>query len=71
MEDKRADIVLPHETAREAVRRKKLLRFLKSGLSAWKDADHPELACGAARWVRELRRDSESKRAGEPRRTKV
>jgi len=52
------------ETAREAVRRKKLLRFLEGDTPAWKDADHPDLARGAGKWVRELRRDSEKKRAG-------
>jgi endonuclease/exonuclease/phosphatase (EEP) superfamily protein YafD len=47
---------------REAVRRKKLLRFLESDIPAWKDADHPELACGAAAWVRDLRQEGERKR---------
>ena len=50
------------ETAREGVRRKKLLRFLESDTPAWKDADHPELARGAAAWVRELRQEGEAKR---------
>ncbi len=79
MKSKRAHILLPHdlvkeidsivgprgrsaflvETAREAVRRRKLLRFLE-----------PELARGAAAWVRELRQDSERKRARKPRRAK-
>ena len=68
MKSKRASILLPHETARELVRRKRLLRFLESGIPAWKDADHPELACDAARWVRELREESERKRAQKQRR---
>jgi hypothetical protein len=50
------------ETAREAVRRRKLLRFLESDTPAWKDADHPELARGAAAWVRQLRQEGEAKR---------
>jgi hypothetical protein len=50
------------ETAREAVRRKKLLCFLESDIPAWKDADHPELNGGAPGWVRELRQESEKKR---------
>src|SRR5882762_7755536 len=50
------------ETAREAVRRRKLLRFLESDTPGWKDADHPELARGAAAWVRELRQEGELKR---------
>ena len=62
MKDKRADILLPRETAPEAVRRKKLLRFLESGIPAWKGTDHPELAGGAAAWVRDLRQESERKR---------
>lgn len=50
------------ETAREAVRRRKLLRFLESDTPAWKEADHPELAQGAEMWVRGLRQESEKKR---------
>src|SRR5216683_2172882 len=46
------------ETARDAVRRTKLLRFLEGDTPAWNDADHPELAGGAAAWVRELRQES-------------
>jgi hypothetical protein len=53
--------------AREALRRKKLLRFLESATPAWKDADHPELANGAAAFVRALRRESEV-RLGQKRR---
>ena len=48
------------ETARQEVRRQKLLRFLKSEERAWKSEDHPELAGGAASWVRQLRTESES-----------
>ena len=58
------------ETAREAVRRKKLLRFLEGGEQAWKDGDHPELAGGAGAWVRELRQASENRRTKKRRRTK-
>jgi hypothetical protein len=58
------------ETAREAVRRRKLLRFLESDTPAWKDAEHPELAKGAAAWVRELRQESEGKRKKRPARAK-
>jgi hypothetical protein len=57
------------ETAREAVRRKKLLRFLESDEPAWKDAGHPELAKGATAWVRGLRQQNES-RHGKKRRVK-
>ncbi len=58
------------ETAREAVRRKKLLRFLESDTAAWKEADHPELADGAAAWVREFRQEGERKRTKKQRRAK-
>lgn len=51
------------ESARNEVRRQKLLRFLNRTEPAWKDADHPELKQGAASWVRELRRESERKRS--------
>jgi hypothetical protein len=49
------------ETAREAVRRKKLLQFLETDAPAWKDADHPELVRRAAAWVRGLRQESEGR----------
>jgi len=58
------------ETAREAVRRRKLLRFLESDTPAWKDADHPELGRSAAEFVREFRRESERKGEGKQRRPK-
>jgi len=56
------------ETAREAIRRRKLLQFLDNDEPAWKDADHPELSRGSAAWVHEVRRESE-KRIGRKRRT--
>ena len=49
------------ETAREAVKRRKLLRFLESGDVAWEDVNHPELAKGAGKWVRGLRQESEAR----------
>ena len=49
------------ETARQEVRRRKLLGFLESKEPAWKDEDHPELAAGADAFVRQLRRESESR----------
>ena len=58
------------ETAREAVRRRKLLRFFESDTPAWTDADHPELARGAAEFIRELRQESEKKRATRQRHAK-
>jgi hypothetical protein len=58
------------ETAREAVRRKKLLRFLESNQQGWNDAEHPELAGGAGAWVRELRQENEKRRTKKRRRGK-
>jgi len=58
------------ETAREAVRRKKLLRFLDSDAPSWSDADHPELRRSAAEFVRGLRQESETKRTRKQRRAK-
>jgi hypothetical protein len=49
------------ETARNEVRRHKLLQFLERKDPAWKDADHPELADGSTRWVRKLRAESETR----------
>ncbi|MGB7728546.1 MAG: hypothetical protein WBL50_10970 [Candidatus Acidiferrum sp.] len=51
------------ETAREAVRRRKLLAFLNDEKAVWRDADHPELQQGSANWVRTLRRESDGNRA--------
>jgi hypothetical protein len=49
------------ETAREAVRRQRLLAFLRSKEPAWKDEDHPELKNGAGAWVRKLRKESDER----------
>ena len=55
-------------TAREAVKRRKLLAFLESGEVAWKDKDHPELAKGSAAWVRSLRQEGEKRGGGKSKR---
>lgn len=47
------------ETTRDAVRRKRLLEFLNSKEPAWKDEDHREFAQGTAKWVRNLRTQTE------------
>jgi len=44
------------------VRRRKLLDFLEGKEPACKESDHPELAKGAATWVRKLRKENESSR---------
>jgi hypothetical protein len=53
------------ETARNEVRRQRLLQFLESGSPAWKDTDkdHPELARSAAVWVRKVRMESDTRNA--------
>jgi hypothetical protein len=52
------------ETAREEVRRRKLLSFLESGDPAWQEREHPELKRGSAAWVRRLRSQSEGRAVG-------
>jgi len=49
------------ETAREAVKRRKLLQFLEGGDVAREDVNHPELAKGTRQWVRGLRQESEAR----------
>jgi hypothetical protein len=49
------------ETAREEVRRRKLLRFLENDAPAWREEDHPELKQGSAAWVRKLRSENETR----------
>jgi hypothetical protein len=49
------------ETARQEVRRQKLMQFLEGKDPAWKDKNHPELAEGAAAWVRKLRTESDAR----------
>jgi metal-responsive CopG/Arc/MetJ family transcriptional regulator len=54
------------ETARQEVRRQRLLHFLESDDPAWKSGSHPELAGGVASWVRKLRTESEARVASRP-----
>jgi Arc/MetJ-type ribon-helix-helix transcriptional regulator len=49
------------ETAREAIRRRRLLQFLDSEEPVWSDADHPELSSGSGAWVRKIRREGEKR----------
>jgi hypothetical protein len=51
------------ETARQEVRRQKLLHFLETKDPAWKSQDHPELAGDATAWVHKLRSPSEARGA--------
>jgi hypothetical protein len=50
------------ETARNEVRRHRLLQFLERKDPAWKDENHPELAGGSANWVRKLRAENDASR---------
>jgi hypothetical protein len=43
------------EVLRQEVNRRRLLDALSNLEPAWKDEDHPELAQGAAVWVRRMR----------------
>src|ERR1700676_4461478 len=58
------------ETARQEVRRRKMLHFLKNKDFAWKDKDPPELVRGAAAWVRQLRTESEARRVPRPKQSR-
>jgi len=49
------------ETARDAVRRTKLLRFLENDAPSGQDKDQSEPTDSAARWVRQLRRESDAR----------
>ena len=43
------------EVARREVMIRRQREALRNAAGAWKDEDHPELANGAAEWVRQLR----------------
>ena len=40
------------------VRRREQREALREAAGSWKDEDHPELADGADKWVREMRQES-------------
>ena len=44
------------QAAEKELKRLRMLRALQRAAGSWKDADHPELRCGAARWVAKLRK---------------
>src|SRR2546425_11237619 len=56
------------DTARNEVRRQRLLQFLQNKEAVWKDEDHPELAEGAAAWGRRSRAEDEASRSRKRRR---
>jgi hypothetical protein len=51
------------ETARNEVRKQRLLAFLDSKEAVWHDNEHPELSEGTEQWVRKLRTESDALRA--------
>jgi hypothetical protein len=57
------------ETARAELRRRRLLSFLRSDQPAWQEQHHPELATGTATWIKNLRRENET-RIARPKKTK-
>jgi metal-responsive CopG/Arc/MetJ family transcriptional regulator len=47
------------QAAEKELRRLQQINALERAVGAWKDNAHPELKAGAARWVKELRNESE------------
>ena len=47
------------QAAEKELRRLQQIEALQGAAGSWKDNDHPELKQGAARWVRQLRKQSE------------
>ena len=47
------------QAAEKELRRLQQIRVLENVIPPWKDKDHPELKRGSARWVKELRKESE------------
>jgi hypothetical protein len=46
------------ELARREIKLNRQKNALRAAVGAWKAEDHPELAEGAARWIREIRQES-------------
>jgi metal-responsive CopG/Arc/MetJ family transcriptional regulator len=47
------------QAAERELMRLRQLKALDSVTGSWKDADHPELKQGSAKWVRKLRQEQE------------
>jgi metal-responsive CopG/Arc/MetJ family transcriptional regulator len=47
------------QAAERELRRLQQIKVLEGVAGSWKDKDHPELKAGAAKWVRELRKENE------------
>jgi len=53
------------EVTSAAVKRRRLLEFLRSSEPVWKDEDHPDLAAmGTAAWVESLRNEPSTRLEG-------
>jgi hypothetical protein len=46
------------ELAKREIKLNRQRRALRATTGAWKAEDHPELAEGAAKWIREIRQES-------------
>ena len=55
----RTHTTLPEEVRKALIARQK--EALRQAAGAWKDKDHPKLKAGSAAWVKELRRESETR----------
>ena len=53
------------QAAEKELKRLRMLQALTRAAGSWKDADHPELRHGAARWVAKLRKLDERRIAKE------
>lgn len=49
------------QAAEKELRRLQQIRALENVGGSWKDKDHSELKGGAARWVKELRKESDQR----------
>ena len=47
------------QAAEKELRRLQQIEALQGAARSWKDKDHPELEDGAAKWVRQLRKENE------------
>jgi len=56
------------QAAEKELRRLQQIQALEKLAGAWKEKDHPELKAGAARWVKNLRKESERRLHGTVRR---
>jgi hypothetical protein len=52
------------QAAEKELRRLRQIRALENAAGTWKDKDHPELKRGAARWVKEIRRENDRRLPG-------